>query len=66
MLGLGVPGIHWVVPPPSNSHTNEGFGWDPLLKMVHNPGGDWNPGRGGQPKVYIKHGPTKTVPSISR
>ena len=29
---------------------NEGLGWDPLLKMVHNPGGDWNPGRGGQPK----------------
>ena len=20
--------------------------------MVHNPGGDWNPGRGGQPNIY--------------
>ena len=32
---------------------NEGFGWDPLLKMVHNPGGDcyWE---GGQPKVSPK------------
>ena len=39
----------WVVPPPSNSG-NEGFGWDSLLKMVHNPGGDsyWE---GGQPKI---------------
>ena len=25
---------------------NEGLGWDPQLKMVHNPGGDWHPGRG--------------------
>ena len=25
---------------------NEGLGWDFLLKMVHNPGGDWNPGWG--------------------
>ena len=41
--------IHWVVPPPSNSG-NEGLGWDSLLKMVHNPGGDWNPGRGDNPK----------------
>ena len=40
----------WVVPPPSNSG-NEGLGWDPLQKMVHNPGGDWYPGQGGQPKV---------------
>ena len=30
---------------------NEGLGWDPLLKMVHNPSGDcyWE---GGQPKLY--------------
>ncbi len=40
--------ILWVVPPPSNSG-NEGLGWDSLLKMVHNPGGDWNPGRGDNP-----------------
>ena len=26
----------------------------PILKMVHNPGGDWNPGRGPQPKAYAK------------
>ena len=25
---------------------NEGLGWDSLLKMVHNPGGDWQPGKG--------------------
>ena len=29
---------------------NEGLGWDPLLKMFHNPGGDWNPGRGDNPR----------------
>ena len=30
----------------------EGLGWDSLLKMVHNPGGDcyWV---GGRPKEYI-------------
>ena len=32
---------------------HEGFGWDPLLKMVHNPGGDWNPGRGDNPNHTI-------------
>ena len=32
--------------------TNEGLGWDSLLKMVHNPGGDcyWV---GGRPKIYL-------------
>ena len=30
--------------------TNEGFFcWDSLPKMVHNPGGDWNPGWGVVP-----------------
>ncbi len=29
--------------------TNEGLGWDSLLKMVHNPGGHWNPGWGVVP-----------------
>ena len=47
--------IAWVVPPPSNSG-NEGLGWDSLLKMFHNPGGDWNPGRGDNPKYsYNNH-----------
>ena len=23
---------------------------DPLLKMVHNPGGDWHPGKGDNPR----------------
>ncbi len=57
----------WVVPPPSNSG-NEGLGWDSLLKMFHNPGGDWNPGRGDNPindqvqiiwlrKTYIQTNP---------
>ena len=30
---------------------NEGLGWDPLLKMVHNPGGHWNPVRGPHPML---------------
>ena len=30
---------------------NEGLGWDSLLKMVHIPGGDWNP-VGGSSKVF--------------
>ena len=25
---------------------NEGLAWDSILKMVHNPGGDWQPGWG--------------------
>ena len=33
-------------PPPRMPVVNEGLGWDSLLKMVHNPGADWNPGRG--------------------
>ena len=32
--------ISWVVPPPRMPVANEGLGWDPLVKMVHNPGGD--------------------------
>ena len=28
---------------------NEGLGWDSLLKMAHNPGGHWHPGRGATP-----------------
>ena len=28
---------------------NEGLGWDSLLKMFHNPGGDWHPGKGDNP-----------------
>ena len=28
---------------------NEGLIRDSLLKMVHNPGGDWHPGRGDNP-----------------
>ena len=38
--------ISWVYPPPRIPVANEGLGWDSLLKMVHNPGGDWNPGWG--------------------
>ena len=44
----------WVVPPPSMPVANEGLGWDSLLKMVHNPGGDWNPGRGDNPRETLK------------
>ena len=32
---------------------NEGLGRDPLLKMVHNPGGDWHPGWGVDPNYII-------------
>ena len=48
---LPLLGMDWLVPLPSNSG-NEGLGWDPLLKMFHNPGGDcyWE---GGQPKLYV-------------
>ena len=30
--------------------TTEGLVWDSLQKMVHNPGGHWNPGWGGRSK----------------
>ena len=33
--------------------TNKGLGWDSLLEMVHNPGGDWHPGWGVDPILYI-------------
>ena len=43
----------WVVPPPRIPVANEGLGWDPLLKIYsNNPGGDWHPGRGGQPNLH--------------
>ena len=38
--------MRWIYPRPSNSHKwrfSLGF---PILKMVHIPGGDWNPGWG--------------------
>ena len=35
---------------------------DPLLKMVHNPGGHWNPGRGPHPiYIYIYMGVSKNT-----
>ena len=30
---------------------------DPLLKMFHNPGGDWHPGRGDNPTYHIYSAP---------
>ena len=44
VTGLRYPG------PQDAIVTNEGLGWDFLLKMVHNPGGDWNPGWGVVPR----------------
>ncbi len=38
--------IPWVYPPPSNSGKWRFSSGSPILKMVHNPGGDWHPGRG--------------------
>ena len=32
---------------------NEGLVRDPLLKMFHNPGGDWHPGRGDNPRYTV-------------
>ncbi len=40
-------------PPLPVTVATEGLGWDPLLKMIHNPGGDWNPGRGDNPSSCI-------------
>ncbi len=44
--------IPWVWPPPRIPVGHEGFGWDPLLKMVHNPGGHcyWE---GATPIIYL-------------
>ena len=44
--------IYWIYPPPRMPVANGGLGWDSLLKMVHNPGGDcyWV---GGRPNIYI-------------
>ena len=41
---------------------NEGLGWDLLLKMSYNPGGDWHPGRGDNPS-YI---PLPVIPFEDR
>ena len=40
--------ITWIYPPPRIPVANEGLvvGVPYFLKMVHNPGGDWNPGWG--------------------
>ena len=47
--------ICWVWPPPRMPVVNEGLGWDPLLKMVHNPGGHcyWE---GATCNVYVRSG----------
>ena len=34
---------------------NEGLGWDLLIKMVHNPGGDWKTGEGNNPTFFSLH-----------
>ena len=44
--------MNWVVPPHSNSG-NEGLGWDSLLKMFHNPGGDCWMGGTTQPGPMV-------------
>ena len=31
--------------------TNDGLGWDSLLKMVHNPACDWHPGAENSSKI---------------
>ena len=49
----GTTGISWIYPPPRIPVANEGLGWDSLLKMVHNAGGDcyWV---GGRPKASVR------------
>ena len=42
-------------PPPRMPVTNEGLVRDSLLKMVHNPGGDWKPGWGVVPTYTYGH-----------
>ncbi len=42
-----------VVPRPSNCGKWRFRLGSPSLKMVHNPGGDWNPGRGDNPNYTI-------------
>ena len=45
-------GIHWIYPPPRIPVANEGLVRDSLLKMVHNPGGDWHPGWGVDLRIH--------------
>ena len=49
-----MPGMPWVWPPPRMPVASEGLVRDFLLKMVHNPGGDWNPGRGPYPSYAFQ------------
>ena len=47
--------MFWVVPPPSNSgkwRFRLGF---PTKNAINNPGGDWNPGRGDNPRYVPRH-----------
>ena len=46
-----------IYPPLPVTVANEGLVRDPLLKMFHDPGGDWNPGRGGQPNISFMYFP---------
>ena len=41
-------------PPPRIPVANEGLVRDPLLKMFRNPGGDWHPGQGDNPKYMCQ------------
>ena len=49
---------------------NEGLvSWDSLLKMVHNPGGHWHPGRGPHPRkrdFVTSKGFTSSEPKLSQ
>ena len=56
MIVGGKVSIIWAASPPSNCGKWRLDGWDPLLKMVHNPGGDWHPGRGTTQSIIKKTG----------
>ena len=45
---------------------NEGLGWDPLLKMLCHPGGDWHPGRGDNPTYSCTRNYCKLVETSPR
>ena len=43
---MGFMHIDWVYPPPRMQSSQMKVLGFPVLKMIHNPGGDWHPGWG--------------------
>ena len=55
--------MYWVHPPHPVTVVNKGLIRDSLLKMFHDPGGDWHPGWGVDPRCI--HVPLKDHPPFS-